>query len=363
MNSVYLYLMAWVTICAILVLGKGSRQLVNGNRMMSEYRYPWFWAIVIILPLIIEAGKCFTVGDTYLYIDMFNDYPSNLSHLKDYIEEGTKDQGFIYLGTFIKQFISSDQRIYLTILAGISGLCLMIPYKKYSCNYAFSIFLFLISTDYVSWMLNGRRQFLVAAILFAFGAVWIPKRKYISLIIVILLMSTIHASVLLYIPIIFIVNGEAFNKKTLFFMVSILVSITLLYQFTGLLDELLKDTNYRNVVGQFAEDDGTNILRVMVYSVPTVIALVWRKTLKKHATPIINLCVNMSMISSGFYIISMFTSGIFIGRVPIYFSLYNYILLPWEIYYLFTADSKKRIYILAIACYAVFYYVQMFLAW
>ena len=71
----------------------------------------------------------------------------------------------------------------------------------------------------------------------------------------------------------------------------------------------------------------------------------------------------MSIISTGLYIISMFTSGIFIGRLPIYFSLYNYILLPWEIENLFTQRSKKIIYIGLIACYIVFYYYQMHIIW
>lgn len=42
------------------------------------------------------------------------------------------------------------------------------------------------------------------------------------------------------------------------------------------------------------------------------------------------------IISTALYAISMVTSGIFIGRLPIYCSLYaNGILLPWELNHLF----------------------------
>ena len=79
--------------------------------------------------------------------------------------------------------------------------------------------------------------------------------------------------------------------------------------------------------------------------------------------PVINFCTNMSIISTGIYIISMFTSGIFIGRLPIYASLYNYILLPWEIDHMFTKESKRLIMIVMVAAYLVFYWYQIEVVW
>ena len=50
-----------------------------------------------------------------------------------------------------------------------------------------------------------------------------------------------------------------------------------------------------------------------------------------------NFVANMSIVSTGLYIISMFTRGTSLLVVsPIYASLYNYILLPWEIDHMFT---------------------------
>ena len=63
----------------------------------------------------------------------------------------------------------------------------------------------------------------------------------------------------------------------------------------------------------------------------------------------------MSIVSVGFYIVSMFTSGIFIGRLPIYFSLYSYILLPWEIDHMFTKRSARLIYVVMVVGHLGFY--------
>ena len=85
----------------------------------------------------------------------------------------------------------------------------------------------------------------------------------------------------------------------------------------------------------------SNVFRVLVYSVPTILSLIGLKYIHYENDPVINFCANMSIVSTGLYIISMFTSGIFIGRLPIYASLYNYILLPWEIDHMFTKKSSK----------------------
>ena len=167
------------------------------------------------------------------------------------------------------------------------------------------------------------------------------------------------------IPFIFIVQGKAWNKKTLLFILAVIAVVASVGQFTNVLDSMLAETQYKNVVSDWQswEDNGTNVLRVLVYAVPTILSLIGLKYIRNADEPIINLSVNMSIVSAGFYIVSMFTSGIFIGRLPIYFSLYNYILLPWEIDNMFTKRSARLVYIITVCAYLVFYYYQMHFAW
>ena len=117
--------------------------------------------------------------------------------------------------------------------------------------------------------------------------------------------------------------------------------------------EVLKDT-----------DDGTNIIRVLVESIPTIIAFIYKNKIKKISTPIIDLCINMSKRGSGKYVISVIlSSGIMIGRLPIYFTMYNLILLPWLISNLFERNVKILIYYIAIICYFTYFYYQFFITW
>lgn len=66
----------------------------------------------------------------------------------------------------------------------------------------------------------------------------------------------------------------------------------------------------------------------------------------------VNLAANMSIVTAGLYVVSMFTSGIYIGRMPIYTSLYSYILLPWIFEHAFNERSKKLMY--ALTCRMLF---------
>ena len=282
--------------------------------------------------------------------------PVSLGSMASYMATVKKDKGFYFVSAVIKCIVGNHVNIYFIVLAAIQAGVLIYVYRKYSSRYLVSFFLFIASTDYISWMFNGIRQFLAVTITFI-GIKFILDKKYAKAIILILIASLMHQSALLVIPFIFIAQGKAWNKKTLLFMVAVIVIVAGIGQFTNVLDSMLAETQYKNVVSDWQSwnDDGTNALRVLVYAVPSVLSLIGLRFIRNEDDKVINLCTNMSIVSVGFYIVSMFTSGIFIGRLPIYFSLYSYILLPWEIDHMFTKRSARLIYVVMVVGYLGFY--------
>lgn len=281
--------------------------------------------------------------------------PVSLGSMASYMATVKKDKGFYFVSAVIKCIVGNHVNIYFIVLAAIQAGVLIYVYRKYSSRYLVSFFLFIASTDYISWLFNGIRQFLAVTITFI-GIKFILDKKYAKAIILILIASLMHQSALLVIPFIFIAQGKAWNKKTLLFMVAVIVIVAGIGQFTNVLDSMLAETQYKNVVSDWQSwnDDGTNALRVLVYAVPSVLSLIGLRFIRNEDDKVINLCTNMSIVSVGFYIVSMFTSGIFIGRLPIYFSLYSYILLPWEIDHMFTKRSARLIYVVMVVGYLGF---------
>ncbi len=361
MFSQYILILIWIGFMAIMsnIIYMKQFELVCGEKVE---RYRWLFAFLIFVPIIWMAGNRGWFADTGLYITNYRAMPSNLLELPTYIAGISKDKGFSVLSVLLKVILGSDYMPYLMVLAAFQGISLVCFFRRYSSDYILSVFLFIASTDYLSWMFNGLRQFMAVTIIL-FATPLMLKKKYFPLILVILLASTMHQSALLMFPFVLIAQGEAWNRKTLLFIVAILLAVMFVDQFTNFLDDALSGTQYANVVDDYTSwnDDGTNPLRVAVYSMPALLSFLGKKQIQKEHNLVINYCTNMSIISMGLYIVSMVTSGIFIGRLPIYCSLFGYILLPWEIKNLFTQESKKIVYIGVISAYIVFYYYSIFL--
>lgn len=362
--SGYILILIWLGVCAWVAerWKLKKKVLVCG---VEEERHYWLFAIIVFLPIIIMAATRGDFSDTVVYRTNFiKVFPDNFSDLAAYLPDVDKDKGFIVFASIIKMIIGPNDVLYFFIIAAIQGVIIASVYRKYSSNYVLSVFLFVASADYIGWMFNGIRQFLAVTIVFA-AAPLIIKRKYVPTILIILLASTIHMSALVMIPIVFIVQGQAWNKKTLMFIIAALLVIVFLGSFTSLLDSALADTQYKDTVSEMtdASDDGANPIRVLVYVLPAIVSFFERKKIKESDNTVINICTNMSIMAAGFYIVSMFISGIIAGRLPIYCSLYSYILLPWEIEHLFKDKVKSFAYIALVGGYLAYYYYQMHMTW
>ena len=200
----------------------------------------------------------------------------------------TKDKGFSFLSGLIKIVFGENTTVYFLVLALFQSLVLVAVYRKYSSQYLVSVFLFVASTDYLSWMFNGIRQFTAVTLLFAATGLML-KKKWIPTLIIILLAATIHQSALLLIPIVIIAQGKDWNMRSVIFLVAALIAIVFVNQFTNILDSMMQKTQYANMVSDWNEwgDDGTNALRVLVYSIPTILSFIGLKYIRAEDDPVI----------------------------------------------------------------------------
>ena len=359
--KIYWFILAWVIVFGIM--SQMRAQYVCVGEGIYESRTNLFMAIMAFSIIIFFAGMRSYVADTSAYINIFNQYPLFSAAHDVIFDSSAREPGFRVFSILIKTYISQDYQVWLFIIATISGICIMYPLYKYSCNYGISLFLFMASCQF-TWMFNGMRQFLVASILFACTP-FILEKKTIPYIIIVLILSTFHKSSLIMIPAYFIVDSEPWSKRSMLFIACTILAMMFTSQFTGLLDTVVENSDYATSIGEFkGNDDGTSPIRILVESIPIVIAFIYRDRIKEKLTPIIKISINMSLISSGVYIISKIAkSGVLLGRLPIYFSLYNLLLLPWLINNTFEKNEKRLMNFFMIICYLGFFYYQMKIAW
>lgn len=358
----YWWLLIWPLLfgAVSMVFIPKREELVLGKK---EVRWNWIAAVILAVPYVIWAAwRANSFGDTIAYREGFKRVPADLSAISSYLMSQSKDKGFALFEIVFKSLISHSDIAFFFCIAAIQMGCLVYIYRKYSRNYLLSVFLFVASTDYIAWMHNGIRQFLAATLIFLCIPL-ILKKRYLLMVLVVLLASQIHLTALVFLPFIFVINGRAWNMRTLLFIAAVVAAVFFVDSVTGFITDAMEDTAYRGDIEFFEIDDGTNLFRVLFYSVPALLALLFRRYVDAADDPLINICVNLSVVAAGFYVFSFFTSGILIGRLPIYFSLTNYILIPWLITEVFESNSALLVEGGFIGTYVLFFYVQMFKTW
>ena len=370
MDPRYLLIWAWATVMVVVFPFVAVKTPSDG--IGTRRKHSVLAVALLLLPLAAFAATRGWVANTdtvtYRY-NFINVVPSTLSELPNYVSSLTKDRIFYVLTALAKIFVSKNPDVYFGIIATFQAIALVFLFRNFSEEPALSFFLFVVSTDYFSWMFNGMRQF-VAACVVLFATPFLLRKKPIPALILILLASLLHASALIMIPIALAAVGKAWNKRTIFLLTATIVLAVFAFTSKGRLVEFLRTTTQGTRFGGMVDewtssgfDDGTNPIRAVVYSIPAIIAFVGRKKIIEEDDPIANLATNMSTISAGLYVLSVTTSGIFVGRLPIYCSLYGYVLLPWEANRLFDELGRRIFLTCMVIGYCAFHYYQMRLTW
>ena len=101
-----------------------------------------------------------------------------------------------------------------------------------------------------------------------------------------------------------------------------------------------------------------NMLRVLVYWVPGILALAFRRRLFSVSSRTENLFVNMSMISAFILTIGLVQGANLYARMAGYFEIATAIALPWMVKKLFTKQSAQFVTVIAVILYFGYFYYE-----
>lgn len=329
----------------------------SSKQRKYESKVPLIMGIVLLALPVFFIGMRTNFGDTYAYISHFKELTTDFSELWAAREE-TKGFGYELYLFFIKKYISTDPNVYLMITATIQACGILKIYYKYSTNFTYSLLLFFLSMAFL-YMMNGMRQFMAACIIFLFSD-YLFNKKTVRFLLVVLLAYTVHVSAIIWIPIYFVVQGKPWNLKVMCAIIAIVVAILALDSFTDLLSDSLEGTDYDGYTNQFSQDDGSSLAHTLVALVPVALAFWKRKEIEEKNNQTAFILVNCAVVEVLINVMANFTSGILIGRLPIFFKPFGFILLPWMFDNVIDEKDRRMIRTVCMIGYILFAVYYMY---
>lgn len=307
-----------------------------------------YFALLAMTTLVLVSGLRNNVGDTYFYMHSYEHFPVKWSEI-----DFNGDFGFNILQMLLQQFTNNPQ-ILLFTTALFTNVLIVSTLYQHSRLFEISLYVYITLGYYLTSM-NGIRQYLAAAILFA-ATRFIIECDWKRYFLVVIFAATIHQTALIMIPIYYIVRLRAWSKMTFVLLMGAVVIIIGFNEFMSILFTAIEDTKYAGY--QEFQEGGANIIRVAVSAVPVLLAYVGKERLKE-IMPNSNIIVNMSIMSLIFMLIS--TQNWIFARFSIYFGLYSLILVAWIIK-IFRMKDQKLIYFSILLFYFIYFLFEHVLA-
>ncbi len=293
--------------------------------------------------IVIVAGLQKGIGDTEMYMHSYNLIAKDPSSI-----DFTRDSGFALLNLILTQ-ISPNPQFLVIVVATITHILNIKFFYRYKSYLELEIYIY-IASGYFTVTMNGMRQCLAAALL-VMCSKYLINGEFKKYAICILIISSIHGSALILIPMYFIVRQEAWSKNVIKLVILAAIGVVFYDIFSEILFKTLEGTQY----GDYAtfEEGGSSAIRTVINAIPLVLAYIKRNELKEK-WPESNIFVNMALLNLIFVAFGMW-NWIF-NRFTLYFQLYNFVLVPFIIKNCFKGKERRLIYFGFVICYFIFFY-------
>lgn len=348
------------TLLVYLIFALGKRKTVTSKGITVNTEIDinrdtqTFFFIVGVVIFAYVTGQRFAFGDTITYMDSFNETTTTVSDVLSNFKLG-EEQLFLLIKAFIKQYISTEPRVFIEIVSFITIVPILYFYFNYTGDLKFAFLLFVLSGCWEHSM-NGLRQYLACAImLMALSLLY--KRKWYLYIPIAILAAQIHTSAYIFIVVYFIANKPAWGKFTKI-MLAIGLFLLVTYPVTGsfMNNLFVESTDYGSKYNIVEFSNNINMFRLAVMSVPVVVSFINRKNMiGKYKY--YDIVFNMSLLCAMCTLIGLF-SAVY-ARLNLYFEVFNVILLVWNIDDMIKQEKYKWIKFACICCFIAYFIYQM----
>lgn len=303
--------------------------------------------------LIVLAGMRSGIGDTGYYLLWFNRYKS--VPVTSLVGAGIKEAGFAVFMAMVGKITQSPQ-IYLLIVAGICIGGTFYVICHHSRDIGLSLFLFLAAGFFIG-MMNGIRQYLVVTMLFLLIHCLL-ENKPVPYIAAAILLSWVHTSALVMIPVFFVVQQPVWKRSTILMLAVVLVAVIGMPAFFSWLGSLLETSTYAVYADALINEtgEGANILRVFVMMIPVGLSFVGRKYFSEDDREY-KVYSNMVLLNAICYVFAV--QNWFFARLGMYLGIYLLLFYPYVLPRMFKGENLKLAKSMMIILYGIYFYFEI----
>lgn len=307
----------------------------------------------IFMIAVIAWMTCFSFlrtnyNDTSNYIAFFN----NAESITEGIENGTftdwTGNPWSMLYRSILHELTDNYHIYFFFPAFLSSFAVVKLCKRYSVNPAFSLLIFFSIGTYVMYVAALKQCLAIFFLIMALP--YAVERKYVRFYLLVLVAILFHTHAFMFAIVPFLLE-KPWGKiswillgATLFAMATYDVTLGAFMEYAQSIGALVDE-------GELFDNHQINMLRVLVYWVPAILALVFRRRLFHDSIRTENLFVNMSIVSAFILTLGLVQAANLFARMAAYFEIATAITLPWMIKKLFTKQSAQLVTVCAVILY------------
>ena len=308
-----------------------------------------FYAALSVALIALGGVRTF-YNDTSTYLvgyEQLREFPERYQNL-DRLKLGD-NPGFIFTQGILLRLNASNQTFLMVFSIFTVGTTLWF-YHKYSCYLWLSILMFLSISGYTFHMAAIKQCTAMAFCLIATDRA--INKKYIMFVFLVLLGSLFHPYALMYLIVPFLFF-RPWSKATLF-MIAIFAAAgfgmeLLIGTILNVTDMLGEHYNAASFVGE-----GVNPFRLLIVSVPAVLAFLVKDQIGEQKEKNQYLLVNLAMLNAEIMFVALFGTANYFARLANYFLPFQALAIPWLLK-LFDQRGRRSMMFLAVLGYSLYF--------
>ena len=341
-----------MTICVILAYY--SEQYTDAVKRSGHTYSVWNDTAYILLAvvLVLFTGIRRDFNDTWNYINAFRNDKGLATFWGDAKNLNVMAYPLFYFFRSLLKELTNNEQMMIFIPSAFTQICFLLCFKRYSCNFTFSIFIYFALGSLNFSMAALKQAWAMAIMTLAFPC--LEKKQWVRYYLTVFIAMMFHTYALAF-AVLPLFTQKPWKLNT-YLLVGCLIFVMLNFEDSiSAVIEQAEDVGKKMYEEDIFYDNGVSFLRVAVYAVAPVMSFFFRRWIFRDSSVADHVLVHMSIISFAFMLMGTQAGANMFARMAQYFELGTVCCLPGMLEKTFNERSRRVVTAMAVLCFAAYF--------